>query len=470
MTSLLQAFKRLFKGQDLTKGNTFRCIVIFAIPLLIGNVAQLLYNTVDSIVIGRFVGDAALAALGSATPILVLFLVVFMSIGAGVCILVSQYFGAKEYRLLESSIGNSITLIAAASVVLTVGGILLSAPALRLINTPSESYEMARTYLIICFIGMAGDGFYNIMSGVLRGMGDSVFPLLILLFCTILNTLLDIWFVAGLGMGVAGAAWATTIAKTASAAILVVKVLRKRGIIHLRPVHLRLRKPIVLNICRLGIPSGLSQGMIFLAGIVVQGLMNRMGVLVAATYTSLMKVDSFAVIPCQTFGAAASTFTGQNTGAGLPDRVRRGARQSLLLALCFSAVMVAVLLLIGHRIFGLFTTTDEVIDMGVRFIRILVPAYLMIAISEVFGGIMRGAGDAVSPMWISMLGNVFVRIPLTILAVHLTVSAAFPNGHPYSNFVVMDICMLVQTILTLIVYTKGKWKNKAVISSPSREK
>lgn len=466
---MLQAFKRLFQGQDLTKGNTLRCIIMFAIPLLIGNVAQLLYNTVDSIVIGRYVGDAALAALGSASPILILFVVVFMSIGAGVCILVSQYFGAREYGLLEASIGNSITLIAGASVFLTAFGILLSAPALRLINTPAESYEMARIYLIICFVGMFGDGFYNIMSGVLRGMGDSVFPLLILLFCTLLNTVLDIWFVAGLRMGVAGAAWATTIAKTASAVILVLKVLRKRDIIHIRAKHLKLRKPIVRNICRLGIPSGMTQGMIFLAGIVVQGLMNRMGVLVAATFTSLMKVDSFAVIPCQTFGAAASTFTGQNTGAGLPDRVKKGARQSLLLALCFAAVMVVVLLLIGHRVFGLFTKTDEMIDMGMRFIRILAPAYLMIAVSEVFGGIMRGAGDAIAPMWISMVGNVFVRIPLTILAVHLTVSAAFPNGHPYSNFVVMDICMLIQTILTLIVFAKGKWKSKAVVSARSRE-
>ena len=313
------------------------------------------YNTVDSIVIGRYVGDAALAALGSATPILVLFLVVFMSIGAGVCILVSQYFGAREYGLLENSIGNSITLIASASVILTVVGISLSAPALRLINTPAESYEMARIYLVICFVGMAGDGFYNIMSGVLRGMGDSVFPLLILLFCTLLNTALDIWFVAGLRMGVAGAAWATTIAKTASAAILVVKVLRKRDIIHLRPRHLRLRKAIVRNICRLGIPSGLTQGMIFLAGIVVQGLMNRMGVLVAATYTSLMKVDSFAVIPCQTFGAAASTFTGQNTGAGLPDRVRKGARQSLLLALCFPTKFMLCVLAVLLIVLGLLS-------------------------------------------------------------------------------------------------------------------
>lgn len=466
---MLTNFKKLFQGQDLTVGNTFRCLIMFSIPLLIGNIAQLLYNTVDSIVIGKYVGDAALAALGSASPILILFLVVFMAIGAGVCILVSQYFGAREYGLLEASIGNSITLIAGASVVLTLGGIALAGPALRLINIPPESYEMAKAYLIICFVGVAGDGFYNIMSGVLRGMGDSVFPLLILLFCTILNTVLDVWFVAGLGMGVAGAAWATTIAKTASAIILIIKVLRVRGHIHLKLAHLRLRAPIVRNICRLGIPSGMTQGMIFIAAIVVQGMMNRMGVLVAASYTAMMKVDSFAVIPCQTFGASASTFTGQNTGAGKPDRVTKGSRQSLLLGVCFSAVMVCVILALGKRMLGLFTATPDVISMGYRFILIMIPGYIMIAISEVFGGIMRGAGDAVSPMWISMVGNVFVRIPITLWAVTVSKSVLWPAGHPYSNSVAMDICMAIQTILTLIVFSRGKWKTKAVITRKQEE-
>ena len=461
---MLSKFKSIFQGQDLTVGNTFRCLIMFSIPLLIGNIAQLLYNTVDSIVIGKYVGDAALAALGSATPILTLFLVVFMAIGAGVCILVSQYFGAREYGLLEDSIGNSMTLIAAASVVLTILGVTLAGPALTLINTPEASYDMARAYLIICFIGVIGDGFYNIMSGVLRGMGDSVFPLLILLFCTILNTILDVWFVAGLGMGVAGAAWATTIAKFVSAIILIIKVLKTRTHIHIRWKHLRLRKTIVGNICRLGIPSGLAQGMIFIAAIVVQGMMNKMGVLVAAAYTAMMKVDSFAVIPCQTFGQSASTFTGQNTGAGLPDRVKKGAFQSLLLGICFSAVMVVVIVLFGKNMLGLFTSTDDVISMGHAFICIMIPGYIMIAVSEVFGGIMRGAGDAIAPMWISMIGNVFVRIPMTLLAVTISKSALWPAGHPYSNSIAMDICMAIQTILTLIVYSRGKWKTKAVVS------
>lgn len=460
----MEKLKKLFSAQDMTVGSPFRCLVLFSIPLLIGNLAQLLYSTVDSIVIGKYVGDAALAAIGISSPVLTLFIVIFMAIGSGVCVLVSQYYGAKEYELLERSIGNAVTLIAGASVFLTFFGILLASGILRLINTPEQSFEMAKSYLIICFIGIAGDGFYNIMSGVLRGMGDSVFPLLALLFCTVMNTVLDLLFVAVFHMGVAGAAWATSIAKTASAILCIVRVLRSRANIHMKWKHLRLDRHIVKNVCRLGIPSGISRGIIFFVSIVVQSCMNKMGVTVTAAVTAVTKVDAFAVIPSQTFGACSSTFTGQNMGAGKLDRIKKGSRLVLLMNLTLSSLMAAMILIIGRKMLGLFTDTDEVIRLGYRFIVLLTPSYLMLTAAETFGGVMRGAGDAISPMWTSLLANTLVRIPVMFLLLSLTTTAVWPAGNPDSSYIALDICIAVQASITLLLYRRGKWKNMSVIN------
>ncbi len=292
---MFKKFKALFGAQDMTVGSPIKCLLMFSVPLLIGNLAQLLYSTVDSVIVGKYVGDEALASIGVDTPLLLLFLVIFMAIGSGVMVMVSQYFGAKDYENLERTVGNSITLIAAASVVLTVGGILLTPWMLRVINTPPETYEMAKIYLIICFYGIAGDGFYNIMSGILRGMGESVFPLLVLILTTVLNIVLDLWFVIGLGMGIAGAAWATSIAKTVSAIVCLIKVLSAKNVCNVKARHLKLDRDILGTICRLGIPNGIAQGIMFLATIVIQSMINKMGFLVTASITAVLRVDGFAV-------------------------------------------------------------------------------------------------------------------------------------------------------------------------------
>ena len=266
---MLAKFKSLFGAQDMTVGKPLKCLLLFSIPLLIGNVAQLLYSTVDSIVVGRYIGDAALSAIGVTSPILNLFLVLFIAIGSGVMVMVSQYFGAREYDNLKNSIGNSITLIAAVSVVLTALGLTCARWMLRVTAVPPESFEMSYSYLFICFAGVAGNGFYNIMSGVLRGMGESVFPLLVLLGTTVLNIILDILFVAGLHMGIAGAALATVIGQSLSAVVCLLKVVLSRTHFTLTWKSLKLRREVVGTICRLGIPNGLAQAIMWFSTIVV---------------------------------------------------------------------------------------------------------------------------------------------------------------------------------------------------------
>ena len=461
---MLSKIKEFFGAQDMTVGSPTKCLLMFSVPLLIGNFAQLLYNTVDSIVVGKYVGDIALSAIGITSPLLTLFLVLFMAIGSGVMVMVSQYFGAKEYRHLEDTIGNSITLIAISSIVLTVLGLLLTDWMLKAINTPPEAYEMSRVYMLICFLGMTGDGFYNIMSGILRGMGESIFPLAVLIFTTIVNIVLDIWFVAGLNMGIAGAAWATIIGKTLSAIVCLVKVLMIRGFIKLRPSHLLLKKDTVLNICRLGIPNGISQAILFLSTIIVQRLINSMGYMVTAASTAVLRVDSFAVIPSQTFNMCSSTFTGQNVGAGKMDRVKAGCRSVFTMCISVTVVMIILMLIFGKWMIGLFTTTQELITMGYSFIIVMIPTYIFLAVGQSFSGVIRGAGDSMGPMWISLITNTVIRIPCAYLIAYLTVSAAYPAGHPFANFVSLDIALFLNVAATLIYYRMGRWKDKSIIS------
>ena len=460
---MLKKFKSLFGAQDMTVGSPLKCLLMFSVPLLIGNLAQLLYSTVDSIVVGRYVGDIALSAIGITSPIQNLFLVLFMAIGSGVMVMVSQYFGAREYERLEKSVGNSITLITISSIVLTLVGVFAADWMLTAINTPAETYDMAKAYLVVCFFGLAGNGFYNIMSGILRGMGESVFPLIVLLFTTVVNIVLDIWFVAGLNMGIAGAAWATIIGQTLSAIICLIKVLMIKDIIKIKAHHLIPEKEIVLNICRLGIPNGVAQAVMFLSTIIIQRLINNMGYLVTAAITAVLRVDAFAVIPSHTFNMSVSTFTGQNIGAGKMERVKQGNRTTIVMGLCVTTVMVALMLIFGKWMIGLFTETQELIDMGYGFICVMVPAYFLMTVGQSYGGVIRGAGDSMGPMWIALITNTVIRIPAAYIIAHFTISEIYPAGHPNTTFIALIIAMALNFIATLIYYFKGPWKNKAVV-------
>ncbi|MBQ2461553.1 MAG: MATE family efflux transporter, partial [Clostridia bacterium] len=398
-------FKALFGAQNMTIGSPLKCLLKFSFPLLIGNIAQLLYGTVDSIVVGRYVGDRALSAIGVASPTLNLFLVLFIAIGSGVMVMVSQYFGAGEYEKLEQSIGNSITLIALVSVVLTTAGLLGLDWILTVTKAPPESYDMARTYMFICLTALASNGFYNIMAGILRGMGESVYPLLVLLGTTVLNIFLDIWFVSGLGLGIAGAALATIIGQTLSAIACLAKVLMSRKYFHLTPRSLILRKDVLKIVCRLGLPNGIAQAIMWLSTIVVQRLNNTMGYMVTAAITAMLRVDSFAMIPGTTFNMSASTFTGQNVGAGRLDRVKKGTYTVFFMSLTLSVIMIILMLIFGRWMIGLFTKTQELIDMGYSMIIAMLPAYLLISVGQSFGGVIRGAGDSMGVMWISLVAQ-----------------------------------------------------------------
>ena len=461
--------KQFFGPQDMTAGSPTTSLLKFSVPLLIGNIAQQLYSTVDSIVVGKYVGDTALAAIGAVLPINFLLLVVFMGISTGSGILVSQYFGAKSKHLLNKAIGTSLTLVFLSSMLVMVIAIPLAYPILRLIGTPPEILDMSASYMIITFWGILGFAFYNIISGILRGLGDSLTPLLFLLVTTALNTVLDILFVAGFGWGVAGAAYATIISQFISSILCIIRLLRMKDVVSLHWRELVPDAGLSRDLMRIGLPSGMTQAIFSLAMVVVQALTNSMGYGVITTTTAVMRIDGFAMMPNFTFGMAITTFVGQNIGAKRMDRVEKGSHSATYMALGVSIFLTTLLIVFGGSLIRLFTDTPEIIHLGIRALRILAAGYIAMSVTQVYGGIMRGAGDTMPSMWISLITTVAIRVPIAYLLAHLTRSEAWPNGSPDALFFSLLISWVLGAVMTWAWYGKGTWKSKSLLREETPE-
>lgn len=456
--------QKLFAPVDMTVGNPGKQIVAFAIPMLIGNIAQQLYNTADSVIVGRYVGDNALAAVGSASPILNLLLVLFVGISVGAGIMVSQYFGAKQREDLSGTIGSCITLTAISSLFIMIIGPLVSGPLLQYLDTPESIIGWCESYLNIIFIGILGMAYYNILGGVLRGLGDSVSALVYLLIATIVNIVLDILFVASFHMGVAGVALATAIAQALSAILCFWKLLRMSDIFDMKKKYLKLHKKYAMMTIRLGLPSGLTQAIFSMAMIIVQSLTNSFGEMFIAANVIVMRVDGFAMMPNFSFGTAMTTYAGQNVGARELDRVDQGAKQGTFIAMGVSAAITALILIFGKYLMGIFTDTSELVDMSMRMMRILAVGYIAMAVTQSLSGVMRGAGDTMTPMWISLITTVAIRVPVAYGIAYLTRSEQYPGGRCESIFISLLFSWTLGAVITFICYKWGRWKKKAIES------
>ena len=443
----------LFSAQDMTQGSPAANLLRFSVPLLIGNLAQQLYSTVDSIVIGAYVGDGALAAVGASGPILNLLLVLFMGISVGASVMVSQYFGAKDRDRLEATIGTTITATIVSSIFIMIVGPLITRPV------------MSCTYLVILFGGIIGSAFYNILAGVLRGLGDSVMPVIFLIIACLLNIGLDIWFVAGFHWNVAGVAIATIISQIVSGGLCLVRMLWMRDVLTVKASYLWPRAKYVKQLIRLGLPSGLTQAIFSFAMIIVQSLTNSFGTVVIAANTAVMRVDGFAMMPNFTFGTTMTTYTGQNIGAGKLDRCVKGTKAGLKIGLTVSMILVALILLFGPYLIEMFTSTPEVISTGVRMMQILAVGYIAMGVTQILSGVMRGAGDTMTPMWISIITTVIIRVPMAYGLEFLTrpEGGAMGSGSPDPLFISLLISWVMGAILTSVAYRMGRWKKKSII-------
>ncbi|MDE5950835.1 MAG: MATE family efflux transporter [Acetatifactor sp.] len=458
---MLEKVTRLFGQVDMTEGKPWEKIVAFTVPMLIGNVAQQLYNTVDSIVVGKYVGDNALAAVGSASPIFNLLLVLFVGISMGAGIMVSQYYGSRDRENLSKTIGSSITLTGAASALLMIVGTVAIRPLLVLLKTPDSIIDWCTSYLLILLWGVAGLAYYNILCGILRGLGDSLSALIYLLVATVLNIGLDIWFVAGLDMGVAGVALATVIAQLVSAALCMLKLRKMTELFDLKAQYLKPDGKNILTVIRLGLPSGLTQAIFSLAMVVVQSLTNSFGEMIIAANVIIMRVDGFAMMPNFSFGTAMTTYAGQNVGAKQYDRVKQGAKQGTLIAVCTSAVITGLILLFGPYLMGIFTNTRELAVLSADMMKILAVGYIAMAVTQSLSGVMRGAGDTVTPMWISLMTTVVVRVPLAYGLVYLTKTPELPQGRYESLWISLLTAWVLGAVINFVFYRLGRWKKKA---------
>ena len=452
--------KKISTPTDMTVGTPWKSILSFTLPMLIGNIAQQLYSTVDSIVVGRYIGDNALAAVGSAMPLINMLLVLFIGISSGTGIMVSQYFGAKNREKLSKTIGNSITLTAFACVLLIVIALPFIRPILNMLNTPKSIIDWCADYLTISLVGVAGMAYYKILSGIIRGMGDSFSALIYLLVATVINIVLDIFFVAKLGMGVGGVALATVIAQLVSSVFCLVKLSRMQeefdfSVKYLRPIGSYIKTTI-----RLGLPTGLTQAIFSSAMIIVQSLTNCFGELFIAANVVIMRVDGFAMMPNFSFGMALTTYAGQNVGAGFYDRVTKGAKQGTLMAVICSASITTLILFFGKYLMGIFTQTTELVDTSNYLMRILAAGYIAVAVTQSLSGIMRGAGDTMTPMWISLITTVVARVPIAYGISYLTRTAALPYGRCECIQISLLVSWVLGALLTVIFYKRGKWKNK----------
>ena len=466
---MLERMKKLFKATDMTVGEPWKQIVMFTLPMLIGNIAQQLYSTVDSIVVGKYVGDNALSAVGSSAPILNLLLVLFVGISMGAGILVAQYFGAKQREDLSYTIGNCITLTAIASGIIMVLAVIVTRPLLVLLRTPESILDWCHGYLLILLVGCIGSAYYNILGGILRGLGDAFSSLVYLLVATVINIALDLLFVAAFDMGVAGVAWATIIAQAVSALLCYRRLTKLMEHFDMGLKYMKLNKKYSMGVIKLGVPSGLTQAIMSLAMITVQSLTNSFGEMFIAANVIVMRVDGFAMLPNFSFGTAMTTYAGQNVGAGKQDRVIKGAKQGTLVAVLTSSVMTGLILLFGKQLMGIFTDTTELVELSRNMMGIIAAGYIAMAVTQSLSGVMRGAGDTLTPMWISLFTTVGVRVPLAYLLVHMSKTPELPLGDQKFVFVSLLCSWLLGALVTTVFYLKGKWK-KIAFGTPMTER
>ena len=460
---MFQKLKALFAPRDMSEGTPWKRIAEFAFPMLIGNFAQQLYNTVDAVVVGNSRwGYTALASVGNASPVLNLLLALFVGISTGAGILVSQYYGARDHKGLSRTIGNCLTITAIASLLIMVIGPLLTGPLLRAVGTLDSMYEGCRDYLNIFFYGISGFFFYNILAGILRGLGDSLSALLFLMVTSVVNIVLDLAFVDR--MGVAGVALATVIAQLISAVLCLWKLLKLRDLFTLRREDLRPRKQYLVRIVRLGVPSGVTQAIFSLAMMVVQRLINGFGdEMFVACNVMIMRVDGYAMLPNFSFGQAMGTFAGQNLGARKIKRITEGTRQGLIMALATAIVMTPLVLLFGPALMRLFTPEQALIDLSMSMMYILAVGYVVMAVTQVLSGTMRGAGDTMTPMWVSFLTTIALRVPLAYALVYGSrAMGAAMRTQQAMVFISMLIAWLTGAAVTAFLYKRGGWRKKQI--------
>lgn len=431
----------------MTEGAEWKSLLSFAFPLMVGNLFQQLYNTVDSIIVGNFVGTQALAAVGSVDSVINTFIGFFLGLSAGAGVVISQYFGAKDDDSVEKAVSSTIVITLVLSVITTVLAFLLTPSFLRLLGTPEDVWDEAEAYLRIYFQGVTGLLFYNMGSGILRAVGDSRRPLYFLIFSAILNTVLDIFFVATLRMGVEGAAYATIISQGISAILTLAVLTVDKGSYRIRWHRLRLDIEKAGQIVTIGLPTAIHLTVTSFSNIFIQSYIYAFGSAAMAGWSCYIKIDKVCILPLQSIGLSCTTFTGQNLGAGLVDRTRKGIRVAARMNFIISAVMATVLFVLSPHLVRMFTQDEDVVMYGTIFLRLLSPFFLCVGFNDICNGALKGAGNTRMPTIITM--STFIVFRQIYLFIVSRISDSF-----YPVALGYPLGWLLCTILLAIYYKR----------------
>lgn len=442
---------------DLTVGVEWKKISVFALPIMIGNLLQQLYNTVDGIVVGNFVSENALAAVGTCASLTMVFIAFAMGLSSGASIMVAQYFGAKRYDELKSSVSTTVFLLTGVGIVLAIIGVILARFLVSVVLNveAGEIREMAVTYIRIFVLGLPFGFSYNAVSAILRAMGDSKATLVFLCFCSVLNLVLDLIFVIVFGWAVAGVAIATVISQIMSCVFVVVYIKKKYEILHYAKGEFVFDKQKCVTCLKLGVPTTLQQCVVSFGNVFLQRLVNSFGAVTMAAFTVGMRIENYAMIPILSFGNGLSTFTGQNTGAEKPERIIRGWRQTVVISFICCAIVCTLMFAFASPLSSLFGIEGESLSQAVEYIRFAAPCLCLFAIYMTTSSVLSGSGDVIVSM-LCTLSSLVVRVSASYIFAYV-----LDMGYS-SAWRSLPVGWTVCSAIAVIRFASGKWKTKGI--------
>lgn len=443
--------------EPMTSGSISKRMIFFALPLLLGNLFQQLYNTVDSLIVGNFLGSSALAAVSSSGSLIFMLIGFLSGISSGAGVVVSRYFGAEDDNGVHRAVHTMVAFGLVAGVLMTAAGVLLSPQILIWMGTPESVMPESITYLQIYFLGSLGFVMYNIFVGILQAIGDSRHPLYYLIISSLINLVLDILFIEVFHTGVGGAALATVISQVFSAILCFIQLLRTQDSYQLKITKIRFDAKMLGQIVRIGLPSGVQNSIIAFANVVVQSYINAFGEMAMAGYGAYSKIEGFAFLPINSFTMAMTTFVGQNLGAGQAKRTKRGARFGILSTIILAELIGIVVFLLAPQLIAAFDSTPEVIRFGVEKARTAALFYFLLAYSHSVASILRGAGKAVVPMIIMMTFWCVIRVAFLAVSIPLTHAIQMV-------YVVYPLTWALSSVVFFFYYKRANWMNQISIS------
>lgn len=446
--------------KDFTKGPVAKQLFYFALPMLLANVFQQLYSFTDSIIVGRFIGKQALAAVGASFPILYVLIAMVIGIGSGFTVVISQYFGAKAMERVKMAISTNFIFLFFASLVVSIVGFVFTVPIFKLVGVPEDVLSEGAIYFKIYISGQIAFFGFNGVSSVLRGLGDSKTPLVFTILSTVLNIGLDLLFVLVFNLGVAGVAWATVLAYAITFIVAVIYLNKTHDFITFRIKDLKFDKKIFKQSMRIGLPTGFQQTFVAMGMMAIMGIVSRFGTNVLAGFSAATRIDAIAVMPALQFGSALSAFVGQNVGVGNFSRAIKGHKVTVLLSGLIAITTSVFVILFARPLISLFTTDEAVIEEGVRYLVIVCSWYFLFSSMFSFHGLFRGAGDTLIPMIVTLMSLWVIRIPF----------AALMSKYWGVNGIwwALPIAWGVGLLLSYIYYLTGKWKTRAVVKAETK--